>query len=80
MYDFDPGASIDKVLVFDGPNQLIDTGASKNRGPKYDHYQSDATRGSRPAPRVRDNRQQDLRDRLFLVPFAVIAVCQYAGR
>jgi hypothetical protein len=31
MYDFDPGASIDKVLVFDGPNQLIDTGASKGR-------------------------------------------------
>src|SRR6202035_5510010 len=29
MYDFDPGASIDKVLVFDGPNQLIETGVSR---------------------------------------------------
>ena len=37
MYDFDPGASIDKVLVFDGPNQLIETGVSRVvDGPGFD--------------------------------------------
>ena len=37
MYDFDPGASIDKALVFDGPNQLIETGVSRVvDGPGFD--------------------------------------------
>jgi hypothetical protein len=37
MYDFDPGASIGKVLVFDGPNQLIETGVSRVvDGPGFD--------------------------------------------
>jgi len=37
MYDFDPGASIHKVLVFDGPNQLIETGVSRTaEGPGFD--------------------------------------------
>jgi hypothetical protein len=45
---------------------------------KFDYYRSDETKGSRLAIRVRGNRPQDLRNRLFLVPFAVIAV-RFAG-
>jgi hypothetical protein len=37
MYDFDPGAAIDLITVFDGPNQLLDARVSRVvEGPGFD--------------------------------------------